>query len=86
MGTCCTRCSLSGVCSKCLLTTYVVSSAAAVDTVCSSRSISQDRQFGCGYEPLAEKTLAIGLTRGSVARESVEQMTVILDLASIYIL
>jgi hypothetical protein len=38
----------------------------------SSRSISQYRHIGGGYEPLAEKALTIGLTRGSVARESVE--------------
>ena len=50
-----------------------------------SRSTTLGRQIGCGYEPLAEKTLTISLTRGSVACEGVEQMTIVLDLAPVYI-
>ena len=50
-----------------------------------NRSTALCRQIGCSYEPLAEKALTIGLTGGSVAREGVEQMTIVLDLVSVYI-
>jgi len=51
-----------------------------------NRSTALCRQIGCSYVPLAEKILTIGLTRGLITREGVEQMIVVLDLASVDIL
>src|SRR5258708_30617525 len=52
-------------------------------TIC--RSAALYSQIGCDHEPHAEKALAIGLTGGSVSREGVERMAVILDLGPVCI-
>ena len=75
MNTCCT-----------LLFKRRVQQVLAVYMRCTSRSITLCRQIGCGYIPLAEEALTVGLISGHIARKGIEQMTIVLDLAPVYIL